>query len=87
MEHLQILKYHYRQQRHDGLNFSKGRLAEESELEPTVSMRTIDAYVDAGRFDELDKLIQDSENPTPSAATDELLVEFDSGADPDTYSW
>ena len=43
------------------LDFSRGRLPCESDLEPAVSAEQIDILVAEGRTDELERLIQDSE--------------------------
>lgn len=83
MEILQILKYHYRQQRDDGLDFSLGRIAQEHELEPKISIETINMYVAAGRTAELDRLIDESENPPP---TQDLLPDDEFNHDLDGSS-
>ena len=62
MERLQVMKHLYLQRRGEKLDFSRGRLASESDLAPAVSAEQIDRMVAEGRVDELDTLIDNSES-------------------------
>ncbi|THH15755.1 hypothetical protein EUX98_g9416 [Antrodiella citrinella] len=61
MESLQILKFLYRSQREEPLDFSKGLQSLPSDLEPKVTAQTMTSYAGEGRLDELDLLIIESE--------------------------
>ncbi|THH26861.1 hypothetical protein EUX98_g7324 [Antrodiella citrinella] len=61
MESLQILKFLYRSQRGEPLDFSKGLQSLPSDLEPKVTAQTMTSYAGEGRLDQLDSLIIESE--------------------------
>lgn len=61
MEKLQLLKYLYRQQRGEALDFSLGRLAEEVDLLPKVSTETVETLLRNGHIEALTIMIEESE--------------------------
>ncbi|TCD59832.1 hypothetical protein EIP91_011346 [Steccherinum ochraceum] len=87
MEKLQMLKYLYRSQRsmQDGLDFS--RMPQLADLEPSVTRETINDYLSSGRAQELDELIEQSENPDSQDSLSEPDFSSHYNPESDDFSW